>query len=414
MKLITALVLFFVGAVFLFGVGFSFRDIESGHLPDRRALQALIGTSVESAPEQVLNHSFNLIRASYVHDVKPTPLRYAAITGMISSLGDPHTMFLPPKEKEAFMFQTSQSLVGIGCSLLNDPRGVKLEEVFDDSPAMKAGLQKGDVIIGVDGTPIKGIARESVVSRIRGVEGSVVRLTVIKASNGQTVVVSAHRAMVFAPTVSSFYFPDSKIGYIGIATFSDPTVAQFDAKLDKLQKNGLKGLIIDLRGDPGGLLDTAVDLLARFFENKVVVKMQHRDGPPEFASTPNNFKRNLDVPIAILMNEDSASASEIFAGCMHDYGLAKLVGTHSYGKSSVQHIFLMIDSAGVKVTIARYYLPVTPYFGRVVDADGAYIKGGLQPDVAVKLDPKVEPEAGNPKKDAQLAKAIEVLAGQRP
>ncbi|MHB8636038.1 MAG: S41 family peptidase [Fimbriimonadaceae bacterium] len=414
MKFLSAVVLFFFGAALLFGIGFSFRDLERGQLPDRRALQALVGVSVESAPEQLLNHSFNLIRASYVRDVKPTPLRYAAIGGMISSLGDPHTMFLPPKEEEAFMFQTSQSLVGIGCSLYNDPRGVKLGDVFDASPAMKAGLQVGDVITAVDGVSIKGIARESVVSRIRGTEGTVVRLTVIKASHGQTVVVSARRAKVFAPTVSSSYFADSKIGYIGIATFSDPTVDQFDAKLDVLQKKGLNGLIIDLRGDPGGLLDTAVDLLARFFENKVVVKMRHRDGSEETASTPSNFTRNLNVPIAILMNEDSASASEIFAGCMHDYGLATLVGTHSYGKSSVQHIFPMTDGAGVKVTIARYYLPTTPYFGRVVDADGTYIKGGLQPDVPVKLDPNVEPVAGQPKTDAQLAKAIEVLTAKRP
>ena len=414
MKLLTAIALFFFGVVLLFGVGFSFRDLERGRLPDRRAVQALVGAAVETAPEQLLNHSFNLIRSSYVRDVKPTPLRYAAITGMINSLGDPHTMYLPPKEKEAFMFQTSQSLVGIGCSLENDPRGVKLGEVFDDSPAMKAGLQAGDVIIAVDGAPIKGIARESVVSRIRGKEGTVVKLTVIKASSARTVVVSARRARVYAPTVSSRYFVDSKVGYVGIATFSDPTVGQFDAKLDSLQKKGLKGLIIDVRGDPGGLLDTAVDLLARFFENKVVVKMRHRDGTEEVPRTPSNFKRNLDVPIVILMNEDAASASEIFAGCMHDYGLATLVGTHSYGKSSVQHIFAMDDGAGVKVTIAKYYLPVTPYFGRVVDADGAYISGGLQPDVLVKLDPNVEPEALNPKKDAQLAKAIEVLSAKRP
>ena len=413
MKILAAIVLFFFGAVLLFGVGFSFRDLERGRLPDRRAVQALVGAVAETAPEQLLNHSFNLIRSTYVRDVKPTPLRYAAITGMISSLGDPHTMYLPPKEKEAFMFQTSQTLVGIGCSLENDSRGVKLGDVFDDSPAMKAGLQVGDVIIGVDGASIKGIARESVVSRIRGKEGTPVRLTVIKATNGQTVTVTAHRAKVFAPTVSSRFFADSNVGYVGIATFSDPTVDQFDAKLDGLQKKGMKGLIIDLRGDPGGLLDTAVDLLARFFENKVVVKMRHRDGTEEVAATPSNFKRNLDVPIVILMNEDSASASEIFAGCMHDYGLATLVGAHSYGKSSVQHIFPMIDSAGVKVTIAKYYLPVTPYFGRVVDADGAYISGGLQPDVSVKLDPNIEPEALNPKKDAQLAKAIEILVAKR-
>jgi carboxyl-terminal processing protease len=414
MKALTTAFLTFIGAILLFGLGFSIRDIERGRLPDLSAAKKLVGAATMPQPEQILNHNFNLIRNDYYRDVKPTPLRYAAMTGMIASLGDPHTMFLPPKEKEDFEFQTTQELVGIGSSLDTDPRGVVLREVFDDSPASRAGLQAGDVIVSVDGTSIKGIARTAVVTRIRGIEGTTVRLGVLHGGKGTPKVVAVKRARVAVPTVTSFYFPDSKIGYLDISTFAEPTVDQFDSKISKLQQQGLNGLVIDLRGDPGGLLDTATSLLGRFEEDKVVVKMRHRDGTEELASTPSGYKLDLQVPIVILVNEDSASASEIFAGCMRDYGLAKLVGTHSYGKSSVQHIFPMLDSAGVKVTIAKYYLPVTPYYGRQVDSDGTYISGGLIPDYLVKEDPNITPQLGKPTTDAQLAKAIEVLKSERP
>lgn len=414
MRILGHLLLVVVGIAFLFCVGFSFRDIQQGKLPDTKAMQALVTGSATTQPEQILNHAFNLIKTQYFREVKPTPLRYAAITGMVASLGDPHTMYLPPKENEDFQFQTTDTLVGIGCALDPDPLGVKLAEVFEDSPALKAGLKPGDVIVAVDGVSIKGSARESVVSRIRGTEGSIVKLAILRVGKAQPFTVPVRRAKVSPPTVMSHYFPDSKIGYLSITTFAEPTVDQFDSKIEKLQRQGLNGLIIDLRGDPGGLLDTAVDLLGRFVEDAKVVTMRHRNDSVEIAKTPRGYKLDLKAPIVILMNEDSASASEIFAGCMRDYGLAKLVGTHSYGKSSVQHIFQMIDAAGVKVTIARYYLPVTPYYGRVVDEDGTYKSGGLIPDVEVKEDPNSEPIVDKPETDAQLAKAIEVLKSERP
>ncbi len=348
MKIFSRALMFLFGLALMFCVGFSFRDFERGHLTDPAAIGALVGGGTDSASRQLLNHNFQLVKTEYFRDVKPTPLRYAAITGMVASLGDPHTTFLPPREHEDFNLQTTAQLVGIGCSLLPDPRGVKLDEIFDDSPALRAGLAHNDVIIAVDGSLIKGVLRETVVSHIRGPSDTIVKLTVVKADSGKTVVVPVKRARVYTPTVTSHYFDDSKIGYLAISTFAEPTVGQFDSKLEKLRKSGLNGLIIDLRSDPGGLLDTASDLLGRFVENKTVVKMKYRDGSEQVETSPSGYKADLGVPVVVLINEDAASASEIFAGCMRDYGQATLVGTHSYGKSSVQHIFPMIDGAASK------------------------------------------------------------------
>jgi carboxyl-terminal processing protease len=390
----------------LFGLGYAKRDLERMRPPD---FSGLAGDSQPTAPENTVKHVYNLISEDYYLPVKATPLKYAAISGMMASLGDPHTMFLPPREKEDFEFTTTAKFVGIGCALNDDPQGIRLTDVFEDSPASKAGLKPGDVISAVDGASIVGQAREKVVNMIRGVEGTIVRLSVLRDGKGSPVVIPVKRARVFTPTVMSYYVPESKTGILSIATFSEPTVEQFDDKLSRLEKQGITGLVIDLRENPGGLLETAVGLLARFCEDKTVVRMRHRDGGEDVATTPSGFKRNLGVPIAVLINEDSASAAEIMAGVMKDYGIATLVGTHSYGKESVQNLSQMIDGAGVKVTIARYYLPVTPDFGRKVDADGQYVSGGLQPDVYVKMDPDARPVAGRPDTDVQLAKAISVL-----
>jgi carboxyl-terminal processing protease len=405
----------FVGlAALLFGFGYAKKDLESGHAPNFGGLSSFAGKSGSAAPETTVKHVYNLIEENYYLPVKPTPLKYAAISGMMASLGDPHTRFLPPKEKEDFEFTTTAKFVGIGCALQDDPMGVRFTDVFEDSPASHAGLKPGDVVTAVDGNSIVGKVREKVVNMIRGVEGTIVHLTILRDGKGKPEVVPVKRARVFTPTVQSYYLPDSQIGILSIATFSEPTVDQFDDKLNRLTQKGLKGLIIDLRENPGGLLETASELIGRFAENKTVIRMRQKDGGEEVVTSPSGFKRNLGVPIAILINEDSASASEIFAGVMRDYGLATLVGNHSYGKESVQNISQMIDGAGVKVTIARYYLPVTPDFGRKVDVDGQYVSGGLQPDVLVKLEPEARPVPGKPQTDAQLAKAVSLLQTKLP
>jgi carboxyl-terminal processing protease len=211
--------------------------------------------------------------------------------------------------------------------------------------------------------------------------------------------------------VESKYFESSQVGYVAVAQFSEPTAQQFDRAIAKLEKHTLKGLVIDLRGNPGGLLETAAEMLSRFGENKVVVKMRERGGQEEVVRTFSGFLHDFNYPIAVLINEDSASAAEIFSGCLRDYGKAKLIGQHSYGKASVKNVFQLVDRSSAKVTIAKYFLPSSGFIGRKVDEDGVYISGGLLPDIDVPLDMDKDPQAGDPKSDNQLARAIDFLTG---
>ena len=398
-----------ISVILAFAFGFSFRDFENGHIYSSNALHQLLGDQSQPPPESEVKNVYNLILTHYIHPSSRKRLKYSAISGMMGSLGDPHTIFMVPKVRKSFDFTTSANFFGIGCLLQQVPNGVELAKVFDGSPAQKAGLKSGDVVYAVNGQTIAGKSSTAVVNKIRGPKGTVVHLSVYRADKPPGVVINVTREQVFAPTVTSHYFALQQIAYCQIATFSEPTVRQFNTAIAKMRVHPLKGLIIDLRENPGGLLNSAADLLGDFAENKTVVTMRHKNGSEDIAVSPKGHLLGLHVPIVILINQDSASAAEIFSGCMHDYGLATLVGTHSYGKETVQNLFQMVDGAGVKITVAKYFLPVTPSFMRHVDADGHYISGGLQPDVVVHQKPGVIPKAFDPSTDAQLAAAIHII-----
>ena len=305
----------------------------------------------------------------------------------------------------------------MGARLSADPLGAKAVTVFEDGPAYKSGLRASDIIAGVDGQKVAGKAIDGIVKLIKGPEGTMVKLTVVRATSPRPLEITIRRARIITPTVEGKYLADDKVGYLAVSIFSEPTADQFDATLAKLEKNPMRGLVIDMRGNPGGLLQTAVEMLSRYVENSTVVTMKFRaeaDGtrPEEVTRTPAGLLHRYAYPIVILTDENSASAAEIFSGCMRDYGKAKLVGEHSYGKASVQNLFPLPDGSSAKITIAKYLLPKSGDIGRKVDEDGTYISGGLKPDVFVDPDYDLGFELGDPKKDNQLAKAIEVLGGR--
>ena len=405
----------FTGGLGLLGClafGFAWRDLQHGNLPPVRSIDTLFGVKTSSAasPEQIFHQSYQKILASYVHPVKAQDLKYAGMEGLMASLGDPHTVFFPPRDAEAFIDETKANFFGVGAKLQQDPLGALVSTVFEDGPAFAAGLRKNDIITAVDGKSVVGTDVDVIVTRVKGPEGTLVHLAVVRQGSSKPITIPIKRARIVAPTVESTYLTDSAMGYMAVTSFAEPTTQQFIQELDKLERNPLKGLVIDLRGNPGGLLETAVDMLSLFVKDKVAVKMRFRDGREEVATTSGSSLHDFRYPVAILMNEDSASAAEIFSGVLHDYGKAILIGTRSYGKASVQNVFPMVDNSSAKITIARYFLPSTPFFGRKVDEDGAFISGGLEPDVKVDLDwSKVEPYLGDPARDNQLARAIEVL-----
>ncbi|CAN5468803.1 carboxy-terminal processing protease CtpB [soil metagenome] len=395
------------------GVGFAWRDIQSGHAPDRGAVNRLLGVRTTSGltPDRVFRQAYQQINNGYVHKVSATDLKYAGMQGLVASLGDPHTIFMPPKLAQLFSEDTSGNFFGVGARLQPDPLGAKAASVFEDGPAYAAGLRKNDLITMVNGKKVAGIAIDAIVDQIKGKEGSYVLLTIARPKVNKPVQLKIRRARIQTPTVERAFFEKEDVGYLSISQVAEPTAEQFDRELTKLETQGIKGLVIDLRGNPGGLLDTTREMLSRFVENKVVVKMRLRGGEEEEVRTYSGMVKDQNYPIAILIDENTASAAEIFAGCLRDYGRATLVGTHSYGKASVQNLFPLTDAASAKVTIAKYFLPSGKDIGRKVDSDGVFVSGGLRPDIEVELDPNVDPLPQDPKTDRQLGRAVDFVVG---
>lgn len=419
MKAIPRALSFTIGLALCFGVGFSWRDLRSGTLPTASTLGAMVTGKADvrdRAADDVFKLAYNRLEGDYYRDVDTKQLKYAGMEGMMSSLGDPHTLFLPPQAEKDFDQETRGNFVGVGARLQRDPLGAKVVACFEDGPAYHSGMRAGDVITAVDGKSMVGIAVDDIVTHIRGEEGTKVALTLIRPGEEKKRTISVKRAQITTPTVDGQYFKDSGVGYLTVTQFAEPTTMQFDRELDKLEKNPLKGLVIDLRGNPGGLLGTAAEMLSLFVSDKTVVTMTMRDGKEEEARTLEGKTREHSYPVMILINEDSASAAEIFAGVMRDYNVATLVGTHSYGKMSVQNVFRLRDGSGAKITIALYHLPNHEDIERKVNEDGQYISGGLSLEqdpnsfVEAKLDPDdANIVIGDPKTDTQLAKAIEVI-----
>lgn len=405
-----------------FGFGFYYKDVANGTTPGTRPINTLLGvqtTSPALSAEAAFRENYARILNNYPRKIDAKELKYSGMEGLVGALGDPHTNFFQPALAKLFKEETQANFFGVGAKLQDDPLGARVATVFEDGPAYRAGLRSGDTITAVDGNSVSGKATDAIVTKVKGPEGTIVRLTVIRPGAEKPLEISIKRARIIAPTVEGKYLKDSGVGYLAISMFSEPTAMQFDAELEKLERNRLKGLVIDLRGNPGGLLSTAAELIGRWVEDETVVKMVFRqEGTSEPATeeqrTVGGTVHNWTYPVVVLMNEESASASEILAGCLRDYGKAKLIGEHSYGKASVQNLFNLRDGASAKVTIAKYLLPKSGDIGRKLDAEGEYVSGGLKPDIEVKaiLDGDVPFEFGDPVKDNQLARAIEeVLKG---
>jgi carboxyl-terminal processing protease len=396
-----------------FAFGFAWKDIKKGESPLQRNLQAgIISTPKDALPGQVFRKTFSHIKSSYSKKTDITELKYSAMEGLVASLGDPHSNFFVPKINNAFKEDTKGRFYGIGARLMPDPLGVKVTSVFEDGTAAAAGVKAGDIIIAVNDVVVAGKESDDIVTMIKGEEGTEVRIRILRGTTGSPIDFRLTRKKVTPPSVESKFVADSQVGYIKIIQFTLETPEQFDKALDTMDASKPKGLVIDLRDNPGGALDAAVKMLSRFVEDTKIVTLKYRGGDEEVTNALVGNKRDFGYPIVVLVNEDSASAAEIMSGVLKDYGKATLVGERTYGKFSVQTIFPLVDSSGIKLTIARYYLPKSGSLSRKVDDDGKYISGGIQPDVKVDLDDDSEFEAANVKKDAQFARAVEVIQGR--
>lgn len=397
------------GLLLCFSVGFSFRDIAAGEKVSESAWSALIpfGGGAKVNPTELFKQHHGNILARYYQPIGKSELKYSAMQGMFGALGDPHTNFLEPRTAQEFSLETQGDFVGIGARLDDDPLGAKIVTVFKGSPAAAAGVEPGDVVVSVGPKEMAGIPTDEIVNFIRGEEGTVVELGLLR--KGEKVTVRVRRARVAIPTAEAKMLDPLPVGYMAVTQFSETTPVQFREGLENLRSQGVQGLIIDMRGNPGGLLEAAEEMLANFVDSKLVLTMKGRGDEKKEYTPSGKVLDNLPIPVMILVNEDSASAAEIFAGVMSEYTKALLIGAHTYGKASVQNVIGLRDGASAKITTHRYYLPSGQDISRRVDEEGAYISGGLKPDIEVELKVNEDTRLGEPGKDSQLDRAIEEL-----
>ena len=405
--------LIFISLIACFAIGFSWTDIKGGKAPNKEAFLNALIPNIQSSrltPTQLFKRAYDTILDQYYKKLEPQKLTYAGMSGLLSTPGDQNTVFMDPQSAESFNREARANLVGIGALLSSDPLGVKIGKVFPGTPAKRAGLKSGDIITAVDGKSISGETIDRIVRKIRGEKNTLVTLKVLRGKKKKSIIFKIRRQLVSIPTVDSKFFEKEKIGYISISQFADATAKDFDKHYkDLLKKEDMRGLILDLRWNLGGLYDSAKEILSKFVSNKAVVIMKFRGNKrtTEFTSTSQVYKRNF--PIVLVVNQSSASASEIVAGALRDHGLAKIVGTRTHGKGSIQIPFPLRDKSVAKITIAKYLTPSGKDIDRKVNEDKEYISGGLDPDYKVSLEDAKNFELSHPVKDPQIKKAISVL-----
>lgn len=335
-----------------------------------------------------------LVDKMYFGDVDQEELRSGIYEGYISGLDDPYSVYYDEKATEEMMETTSGEYDGIGAVMSqNLETGViTVSQVYEGSPAEKAGIRAEDILYKVDGEEVTDRELNEVVTDIKGEKGTKVTLTLLRGEKREEIETVAVRETLEYRTVSSEMMDDG-IGYIQITEFDGVTYDQYTEAYAELEDQGMQGLIVDLRGNPGGNLDTVCDILDTILPEGLIVYTEDKEGTRD--EKVSDEEHQIDIPMAVLVNGYSASASEIFSGAVQDYGLGKIVGTQTYGKGVVQQIFDLKDGTSVKLTISEYFTPT----GRSIDGEG------ITPDVEVEYEYDEE----NPDKDNQLEKALDVV-----
>ncbi len=328
----------------------------------------------------------------YEDEIDEDALTEGMYAGYVNGLGDPYTVYFTSEETKEMFESVSGEFSGVGAQLSQnyETYQVTITKVFENSPAEEAGLKAGDILYKVDERELQDEDLTEIVTWIKGEEGTEVTLGVIR--DGKELELTATRRKIEVPTVE-YEMKEGQIGYIAISEFDTVTYTQFENALDDLENQGMKGLVIDLRSNPGGSLETVVNMLNLILPKGVVVSTKDREGNTEEYTCDG--KHEFSKPMAVLVNQYSASASEIFAGAVQDYGTGEIVGVTTYGKGVVQQIIGLKDGSSIKVTISEYFTPN----GRSINGEG------VTPDVEVEYERDEE----NPDADNQLDKALEVI-----
>ncbi len=360
---------------------------------------------------EVFSEGLAVIEKKYVEDKTPQDLIYGALRGMLFSL-DSYSQFLTPEDYGNLLVETEGQFGGLGIEITIRQGVLTIVSPIEDTPAWQAGLKPGDIIIKIDGELTKDITINEAVKKLRGKPGSSVTITILRETTRKVQDVTLTRAIIKIKDIKHAMILDNGIGYVRIAEFRETTANDLNKGLEDLNKQGLKALIIDVRNNPGGLLNSAIDVSSSFLETgKVVVSTKSRDEAEVVYKSLPFQKKYLDIPIVVLINQGSASGSEIVAAALRENKRAILLGQTTFGKGSVQTIIPLSDGSALRLTTSKYYTP-----------SGASIhEKGVNPDIEVGEEAASEDKEDvfkelkeadfDYKKDYQIVRAVDLIKG---
>ena len=341
------------------------------------------------------------VKESYTGDIDDEQMEEYMYKGMMASLGDPYSAYYTSEEYEELTTETTGSYEGIGVVMQQDVNTgeVKVVRCYEGAPGEKAGLLPEDVLVEVNGESVSGMELSEVVDKVKSSQDQMAHLTIAREGESEYLEIDVHLEEVNIPVVQSEMLEDN-IGYIALYEFTEQTEPQYMEAFEALKDQGMERLIIDVRNNPGGLLTSVCDILEDILPEGLIVYTEDKNGEREEYTCDG--ENELDIPLAVLVNGNSASASEIFAGAIQDYSKGTIVGTTTFGKGIVQSLIPFNDGSAIKTTTAKYYTP-----------SGKCIHGtGIQPDVEVELSEGLKQETSiSHEEDNQLQKAIEVVKG---
>lgn len=354
---------------------------------------AIITSEVSKKAESIQK----VIDAYYLEEENVEDVKEGVYKGMVDALGDPYSVYFTKEEYDSFKESYTGEYCGIGASLLQDAETgiITIVKAFEGSPAKEAGLMTDDILYKVNEEEVTGQDLSEVVAKVKGLEDTTVKLTIVRDS--EEIEMEVARKTISIPTVESEML-ENNIGYILISEFDEVTTSQYAEAYNSLKSQGMKSLIVDLRNNPGGGLSVVAEILDSVLPEGMIVYHEDKNGYRE--EYKSDAEHQIDIPLVVLVNGNSASASEIFAGAVKDYGIGTLIGTKTFGKGVVQQMIDLGDGSAMKVTISKYFTP-----------NGVCIHGtGIEPDIELEFDSEAYKKDES---DNQLKKAIEVLNGSK-